>query len=156
MGDIEDVPSAPKLKKAVRSWSGVLVVTVVMKPDKFSCPHDCWYCPDERIANGAKTDQPRSYLSTEPAVMRANEFQFDAAEQFWSRVETLRAIGHTIDKIEIIVLGGTFSTYPKPYQEEFCRDLFYAANVCCESNKRPRLSLPEVFARSLRPRPLKL
>ena len=42
-----------------------------MKPDKFSCPFNCYMCPDERIENGASVDMPRSYLSTEPAEMRA-------------------------------------------------------------------------------------
>ena len=52
--------------KGVRSNSGVVVITVVMKPDQFSCPNDCHYCPNE-------PGQPRSYLSNEPAVARANE-----------------------------------------------------------------------------------
>lgn len=109
-------------KKAVRSNSGVVVVTVVTAPGKFSCPHDCHYCPDE-------PGQPRSYLSTEPAVARANQNDFDPVRQFYDRAGTLAKQGHTVDKIEIIVLGGTWSGYPKDYQEEFCRDLFYAANT---------------------------
>ena len=90
--------------KPVRSWSGVLVITVVMRPDKFSCPHNCYYCPNE-------PGQPRSYLSNEPAVARANEVKFDAVAQVYSRLCTLRKNGHKIDKLEIIVLGGTFSAY---------------------------------------------
>ena len=101
--------------KAVRSWSGVLVVTVVLRPDKFSCPYDCKYCPNETKSNGAEYDMPRSYLSSEPAVMRAMEFDFDIAKQFKSRVGTLKNNGHAIDKVEIIVLGGTFSSYPREY-----------------------------------------
>lgn len=113
-------------KKAVRSNSGVVVITVVTAPGKFSCPHDCHYCPDE-------PGQPRSYLSTEPAVARANQNEFDPVRQFYDRAGTLAKQGHTVDKIEIIVLGGTWSGYPKDYQEEFCRDLFYAANTFDES-----------------------
>ena len=108
--------------KQVRSASGVLIVTVVMRPDKFSCPHNCHYCPNE-------PGQPRSYLSNEPAVARANEVNFDAVSQVYSRLCTLRKNGHKIDKLEIIVLGGTFSAYPRDYQEEFIRDLFFAANT---------------------------
>ena len=108
--------------KPVRSWSGVLVITVVMRPDKFSCPHNCYYCP-------AEPGQPRSYLSNEPAVARANEVNFDAVSQMYSRLCTLRQNGHKIDKLEIIVLGGTFSAYPRDYQYEFIRDLFFAANT---------------------------
>jgi ELP3 family radical SAM enzyme/protein acetyltransferase len=117
-----DIEDTVKQVKACRSWSGVLVVTVVMRPDKFSCPNDCHMCPKE-------PGQPRSYLSTEPAVARANKNEFDAVKQFDSRMNMLHNNGHTLDKIEIIVLGGTFSSYPRDYQEEFVRDLFYAANT---------------------------
>ena len=115
--------------KSVRSNSGVLVVTLVMKPDNFSCPYDCYMCPDERIENGATVDMPRSYLSTEPAEMRAQEVNFDTVLQFRSRMMTLEKNGHKPDKAEIIVLGGTFSTYPRSYQREFVRDVYYAANT---------------------------
>jgi len=118
-------------KRPVRSWSGVVVITVVMRPDKFSCPYNCHYCPNE-------PGQPRSYLSNEPAVARANEEQFDVVKQVYSRINTLEQNGHKIDKIEIIILGGTFSTYPKDYQYEFIRDLFYAAN---NTPQRKRLTL---------------
>ena len=138
--EIEECGTPVKMRKPVRSWSGVLVVTVVMRPDKFSCPYDCYYCPDERKENGAETDQPRSYLSTEPAVARANRNEFDAARQFWSRIDTLRTNGHTINKIEIIVLGGTFTTYPRDYQKEFIRDLFFAANDGERTRERESLA----------------
>ena len=108
--------------KPVRSWSGVLVVTVVMKPDKFSCPHDCYYCPNE-------PGQPRSYLSSEPAVARANEVQFETVRQVHSRFNMLYENGHIIDKIEYIILGGTFSSYSREYRESFISDLYYAANI---------------------------
>ena len=117
-----DIEDTIKQKKPVRSWSGVLVVTVVMKPSKFSCPFDCHYCPNEH-------GQPRSYLSSEPAIMRANRNDFDPIYQFNNRMDMLGKNGHSLDKIEIIVLGGTFSSYPRHYQEEFIRDLFYAANI---------------------------
>ena len=122
MKSVKDIEDTVRQVKACRSWSGVLVVTVVMRPDKFSCPNDCHMCPKE-------PGQPRSYLSTEPAVARANRSQFDAVKQFDSRMNTLHKNGHVLDKIEIIVLGGTFSSYPRDYQEEFIRDLFYAANT---------------------------
>ena len=104
------------IHKKVRSQSGVVVITIVMRPDKFSCPFNCHMCPDERIENGASVDMPRSYLSTEPAEMRAMEVNFDTILQFRSRMMTLEKNGHKADKIEIIVLGGTFSTYPRSYQ----------------------------------------
>ena len=103
--DLEDCGTFKQVK-AVRSWSGVLVITVVMRPDKFSCPNDCHMCPSE-------PGQPRSYLSTEPAVSRANRHEFDPIRQFNARMTMLHNNGHTLDKIEIIVLGGTFSIYPR-------------------------------------------
>lgn len=117
------------IHKKVRSQSGVVVITIVMRPDKFSCPFNCHMCPDERIENGALVDMPRSYLSTEPAEMRAMEVDFDTVLQFRSRMMTLEKNGHKPDKAEIIVLGGTFSTYPRSYQREFVRDVYYAANT---------------------------
>ena len=129
------------LKLPVRSYSGVLVVTIVLKPDKFSCSYDCKYCPNETIQNGADMDIARSYLSSEPAVMRGKKVDFDIVQQFNVRLDTLKQNGHTIDKIEIIVLGGTFSNYPRDYQYEACRDMFYAANIYNENHKREKYSL---------------
>jgi ELP3 family radical SAM enzyme/protein acetyltransferase len=110
-----------KIKQG-RSQSGVLPVTVVMKPDKYSCRHDCKYCPDEPgIA--------RSYLSKEPAVARGKEVNFDIFLQTMSRLYQLARNNHTIDKIEFILEGGTFSDYPKEYAKEVMRDLYYTINV---------------------------
>ncbi|GIX63594.1 histone acethyltransferase-like protein [Babesia caballi] len=122
--------------KSVRSNSGVVVITVLTAPGNFSCSADCYYCPNE-------PGQPRSYLSTEPAVLRANQNDFDAVKQFYDRAMTLYRNGHVIDKIEILVLGGTWSGYPRQYQEEFCRDLYYAANIFPSpfETGRPRQSL---------------
>ncbi|KAF5153587.1 radical SAM enzyme/protein acetyltransferase ELP3 family protein [Theileria parva strain Muguga] len=117
--------------KAIRSNSGVVVITVMTSPGTFSCSENCYYCPNE-------PGQPRSYLSTEPAVLRANQNDFDAVKQFYDRANTLYKNGHVVDKIEIIVLGGTWSGYPRSYQEEFIRDLFYAANVYPENLQKCR------------------
>ncbi|CDJ31167.1 elongator complex protein 3, putative [Eimeria mitis] len=109
-------------RKAVRTNSGVLVITVLTAPGRFSCPQDCHYCPNE-------PGQPRSYLSTEPAVLRANQNGWSPLKQFRDRAGTLKRNGHAVDKIEVLVLGGTWSGYPQDYQEEFIRDIYYAANV---------------------------
>ena len=90
---------------------------------------------------GVKVAQPRSYLSTEPAVLRANANNFDCYEQFNDRAMTLLLCGHPIDKIEIIVLGGTWDHYPLEYQFEYIRDTYYSANVFSEPVKRERYSL---------------
>jgi ELP3 family radical SAM enzyme/protein acetyltransferase len=129
-------------KKNVRSNSGVVVITLVLAPGKFSCPSDCHYCPNE-------PGQPRSYLSTEPAVLRANQNKFDPVLQFWDRARVLAKQGHPVDKVEIIVLGGTWSSYPRDYQEEWCRDMFYAANEFSEADAR---LAAEPYVASTRPR----
>jgi len=108
------------------SNSGVVVITLLTAPGNFSCPEDCHYCPNE-------PGQPRSYLSTEPAVARANQNDFCPVRQFYDRASTLAKQGHVVDKVEIIVLGGTWSGYPKDYQEAFCRDVFFAANTFSDS-----------------------
>ncbi len=132
--------------KGFRSQSGVLVVAVftspypetmkdgVMTKQAFSCEYDCFYCP-------AEPNQPRSYLLNEPGVRRANHNKFDAVNQFRDRIGTYIAMGHPIDKIELIVLGGTWSSYPKDYQDNFIRDIMYAANTLYET--RDRLTLEE-------------
>ena len=135
--------------KTVRRLSGVMVITVLSSPyptyklpngkvkkQRFSCKHNCYYCPNE-------PGQPRSYLKDEPAVARANKNEFDAVRQFYDRASTYYTIGHPVDKIELLVLGGTWSEYPVQYQEEFIRDLFYAANTFYDTTKRGRLSLTE-------------
>ena len=135
--------------KKVRRLSGVMVITVLSSPyptyklpngkvkkQRFSCKHNCYYCPNE-------PGQPRSYLKDEPAVARANKNEFDAVRQFYDRASTYYTIGHPVDKIELLVLGGTWSEYPVQYQEEFIRDLFYAANTFYDTTKRGRLSLTE-------------
>ncbi|CAM9643460.1 unnamed protein product [Phaeothamnion confervicola] len=151
------------VKKGVRSLSGVLVVTVLTSPypeydamekrrkpqfgerkvQRFSCRHNCYYCPNEPAHEGNNfVPQPRSYLHDEPGVLRANQNGFDAVKQFRDRIHTYLANGHPIDKIELLVLGGTWSEYPQQYQREFVRDLFYAANTTFSDRMR-RLSLEE-------------
>lgn len=129
--------------KSSKSQSGVLVITVLTSPypmshgkkQRFTCKYDCYYCPNQK-------GQPRSYLRDEPAVLRANQNHFDAVLQFTDRAATLMINGHPVDKIELLVLGGTWSNYPLDYQEDFIRDLFYAANTF-NKNKRDRLSLKQ-------------
>ena len=91
---------------------------------------------------------PRSYLSDEPGVRRGARHKWDAIDQFYSRASTLRDLGHPVDKIEILILGGTWSEYPIPYQEEFLRDIYWSANTFYDGNiefknKRKALSLIE-------------
>ena len=131
--------------KKSKSTSGVVVVTVFTTgtpPDEFkktktfSCKHDCAYCPNE-------PEQPRSYLRDEPGVLRANQNGFDAAMQMTDRLRALELNGHPLDKLEILVLGGTWSEYPVAYRTDFVRDVFYAANTIRVRHKRQRKTLLE-------------
>jgi len=139
--------------KAMRSLSGVVVISVITSPypkyidetgkektQRFSCKHDCHYCPRERDENGIDIN-PRSYLSSEPTVARGLQNDFDAVKQFNDRGFQYTINGHTVDKIELIVLGGTWTEYPREYQETFIRDLFWAANTFHDKYKRDKLSL---------------
>lgn len=142
------------IKKRQKSTSGVIVITVLTSGNPsyeedgkiitktFSCKHNCAYCPNEKAHEGnGWIDQPRSYLYSEPAVLRANANDFDPIKQFNSRVSTLISMGHTIDKIELIVLGGTWTQYPKKYQDWFITSIYYAANTFYDS--RPMYSLEQ-------------
>lgn len=113
------------IKKAVRSASGILNVSVSLPPDKFSCKYNCYFCPNE-------PGMPRSYLSNEDVFKRASAVAFNAIEQVYDRLEALERNGHPIDKVEFRVLGGTFSCYDHSITDAFIRDLYYAANTYYE------------------------
>ncbi len=134
--------------KTFRAKSGVMVITVVSSPGTFSCKFDCHYCPNEPAheGNGFQA-QPRSYIFNEPGVRRANRNGFDAVLQVRDRARSYIINGLPVDKIEIIVLGGTWHSYPKDYRYEFIRDLFYAANTLYDEDfnesPRPKLDIRE-------------
>jgi len=105
--------------KPVRTLSGVTTVTVLTKP--YPCSGKCVFCPtDERM--------PKSYLPDEPGAMRGVQNQFDPYRQVRSRIDALEATGHPTDKIELLILGGTWSDYRRDYQEWFVRRCFDAMN----------------------------
>ena len=105
--------------KPVRTLSGVAVVTVFTRPHP--CPGRCVFCPND-------LRMPKSYLADEPGCQRALTHRFDPYEQTWSRLRALAANGHTVDKVELLVLGGTWSSYPAAYQERFLGRCFAAMN----------------------------
>jgi elongator complex protein 3 len=105
--------------RRIRTQSGVAVVAVLTKP--FPCPGRCLYCPTEKA-------MPKSYLSNEPAVMRAIAAKFNPGKQVQNRLRALELNGHKTDKIELIVMGGTFSFLPKKYQQQFITECFRACN----------------------------
>jgi|688.fasta_scaffold00397_3 ELP3 family radical SAM enzyme/protein acetyltransferase len=127
------------ITKAMRGLSGVDIATIVLKPSKFSCPEKCAFCPTEYDAKTGKLSQPKSYLSSEPAMMRANEYHFAIIGQIWDRILTYIINGNVKDgngtKLEIIVSGGTWESYPLEYRNEVILLVYYAANIFPENNK---------------------
>lgn len=105
--------------KPVRTLSGVTTVTVLTKP--YPCPGKCIFCPTD-------VRMPKSYLPDEPGAMRALQHDFEPYSQVKARLKALRAVGHPTDKIELLVLGGTWSAYKKDYQEWFIKRCFDALN----------------------------
>lgn len=105
--------------KPRRTASGVATITVITKPWK--CSSDCVYCPND-------LRMPKSYLNNEPACQRAERNYFDPYLQVASRLRALTHMGHVTDKIELIVLGGTWSDYPQDYQIWYIKELFRALN----------------------------
>lgn len=106
--------------KPTRTLSGVTTVTVLTC--YHPCPGQCIFCPQE-------DQMPKSYLSEEPGAKRGLENAFDPFLQVHNRIRALHAVGHPTDKIELLILGGSFSAYPKDYQEYFVRRCFDAMNA---------------------------
>ena len=107
------------ITRPIRSLSGIVNVSVLTKP--YPCPGKCLYCP---IQKGV----PKSYLNNEPAVMRAIQNKYDPYKQVKTRLESLENTGHVTDKIELRIIGGTWSYYPAKYREWFITRCFKAAN----------------------------
>jgi elongator complex protein 3 len=115
-------------KLKVRSNSGVAVISLLTKP--YPCPGKCIYCPNEK-------EMPKSYLSKEPAAARALANNFSPYTQVQNRMKALVSNGHPVDKLEVIVIGGTWSFYDEAYQEEFIYEIFRAVNEF-EKNVDPK------------------
>ena len=119
-----EIPESPAVLRAlrmkpVRTLSGVATVTVLTKP--YPCPGECIFCPtDERM--------PKSYLPDEPGARRGLEHHYDPYGQVSSRLEALKAVGHPVDKVELLVLGGSWCAYRTDYQEWFLKHCFDAMN----------------------------
>lgn len=105
--------------KPVRTESGVAPVTILTKP--YPCPGKCIFCPND-------VRMPKSYLSQEPGAQRAAQHRFDPYAQTLSRLYAFHNTGHEVDKVELIILGGTWSFYPEPYQIWFVKRAFDAMN----------------------------
>jgi elongator complex protein 3 len=112
--------------KPVRTLSGVTTVTVLTKP--YPCPGKCIFCPTD-------VRMPKSYLPDEPGARRGLEHHFDPYDQVRSRIQALEAVGHPTDKIELLILGGTWSAYRRDYQEWFVQRCFDALNLPCKEDE---------------------
>jgi ELP3 family radical SAM enzyme/protein acetyltransferase len=138
------------IKKAMRSDSGVLVVTCVLhpKPDgtEFSCPKKCSFCPTETNLEGKPT-QPKSYLSSEPAMLRALRYDFEMKGQIDDRIKAYIKQGNISEsdegsvKLEIILSGGTFESYSYDYRNRIMTEIYWSANTF--GNERLMLSHKE-------------
>ena len=126
--------------KKLKNMSGISSITIFLHPypngQAFSCKFNCHYCPNQ-------PGQPRSYLENEPGCLRATRNKHDTLDQFYDRAQTLENNGHIIDKIELLVLGGTLESYPPDYLEEFFRNVYYAANTYKTNRGRPKKSLED-------------
>lgn len=117
----EDLRSLLKIKK-VRSLSGIVPVAVMVRPHP--CPHGrCIYCP-----GGPEVGTPSAYTGLEPAGRRAREWNYDPYMQVKSRIDQLKEIGHKVDKVELIILGGNFTYLPLEYQRWFVKRCLDAIN----------------------------
>ncbi len=120
--------------RPIRSLSGIVNISVLTKP--YPCPGKCLYCPQEKGI-------PKSYLSGEPAVERAKRLNYDPYLQVKKRIEMLGSEGHPTDKIELRVIGGTWSYYPKKYQNWFIKKSFDACNLKIGKNLKDSQKLNE-------------
>lgn len=133
-------------RKPVRALSGVSVVAVMTAP--FRCPHGtCIYCPGG--IGSPFGDTPQSYTGLEPAARRGKESGYDARAQTAGRIANLEAIGHSVSKIELIVMGGTFPATPAEYQDSFIKGCFDGANGSVSGSLAESISANETAVHRL-------
>jgi elongator complex protein 3 len=127
-------------RKPVRALSGVSVVAVMTAP--FRCPHGtCLYCPGG--IGSPFGDTPQSYTGLEPAARRGKQELYDPFKQVAGRIANLETIGHSVSKIELIVMGGTFPSFPEDYQIKFIKGCFDGANGKISSTLSEAMKLNE-------------
>jgi elongator complex protein 3 len=106
-------------KRAVRTISGVTPIGILTKP--YPCPGKCVYCPTD-------VRMPKSYLASQPAAARALRNKFHPYDQVTNRIAAVKDSGHPVSKLEVIVMGGTWSFLPHRYQSWYVKNIFDAAN----------------------------
>ena len=113
------IPKKNEVRKPSRSASGVVPVAVMLPPRK--CKHGtCLYCPSLNV--------PQSYTPKSPVVLRASQVNYDACEQVKARIKAFEIMNHPTDKIELIIMGGTFLEYPEKFQYEFVKGCYDGLN----------------------------
>ena len=138
----EDEALLSKIRmKPTRTLSGVTTVTVLTR--YHPCPGKCIFCPQE-------DQMPKSYLSQEPGAMRGLQHNFDPYAQVDNRIQALNSVGHPTDKIELLILGGSFSAYPRDYQEWFVRRCFEAMNEENEMDQPEYQTLKQAQEKNVR------
>lgn len=131
------------IRKKVRIISGVTVIAVMTKP--YKCPHGkCMYCP-----GGVEQGTPQSYTGFEPAAMRGAQYNYDPYLQVSNRIKQYEAIGHKVDKIELIIMGGTFPATPLSYQEYFIKNCIDAITDYSSENLNEAIKMAETSKRRI-------
>ncbi|MCY3991965.1 MAG: tRNA uridine(34) 5-carboxymethylaminomethyl modification radical SAM/GNAT enzyme Elp3 [Caldilineaceae bacterium] len=126
--------------KPVRTASGVAPVTVLTAPA--GCPGQCIFCPDD-------WRMPKSYIFDEPGAQRAERDGFDPFKQTQGRIDAFESIGHDASKVELLILGGTWSAYSQDYREWFVRRCYDAMNMYGAHGQLPSATLEEAQSRNV-------
>ena len=122
-------------RKKTRSMSWITAITVLTKP--YPCPWECIFCPKD-------AKMPKSYVKEEAACQRALRLEFSAYDQVKDRISALENAGHNTEKIELIILWGTFPAYTRKYQEKFVKNIFKALNSLSKDSKLSMKRLQEL------------
>lgn len=123
--------------KPVKTASGIAVIALMPKP--FACPHGrCVYCP-----GGVEINLPLSYTGSEPCAKYAQQYDFDPLKQIQSKMLQLYSRGHGLDKVELVIVGGTFPFFPQDYQRDFVKGCFDALNNCSSRSLEESMEINE-------------
>ncbi|MFH1327014.1 MAG: tRNA uridine(34) 5-carboxymethylaminomethyl modification radical SAM/GNAT enzyme Elp3 [archaeon] len=113
------IPKKNEVRKPTKTISGITPLAVMLPPRK--CDHgSCVYCPNLNV--------PQSYTPKSPVVLRASKVNYNAFKQAKARLESFKLMNHPTEKVELIIMGGTFLEYPKQFQYKFIRELYDALN----------------------------
>ncbi|NMB66545.1 tRNA uridine(34) 5-carboxymethylaminomethyl modification radical SAM/GNAT enzyme Elp3 [Candidatus Woesearchaeota archaeon] len=122
------------MRKPTKTISGITPVAVMLPPRR--CNHGmCTFCPSFNV--------PQSYTPKSPVVLRASELNYDAFKQVQARIKAFELMNHPTQKIELIIMGGTFLEYDKDFQYKFIKDCYDALNDKISKNLEESQKLNE-------------